>query len=77
MNMFDLPSVQKALRDFQFDGWLLYDFRGSNVPARRILQVPDNITTSRRYYYFIPAEGRPHKIVNRIEHPKSQCASKI
>ena len=67
MNMFDLPSVQKALRDFQFDGWLLYDFRGSNVPARRILQVPDNITTSRRYYYFIPAEGRPHKIVNRIE----------
>ena len=65
--MFDPAVIQQALRDFQFDGWLLYDFRGSNVPARRILQIPDDFVTSRRYYYFIPAEGTPRKIVHRIE----------
>lgn len=65
--MFDLPAIQQALQDFRFDGWLLYDFRGSNIPARRILQIPDDSVTSRRYYYFIPAEGPPRKIVHRIE----------
>lgn len=65
--MFDLPAVQKSLRDFGFDAWVLYDFRGSNLLARRILQIPDGAIASRRYCYVIPAEGTPHKIVHRIE----------
>ncbi len=35
--MFDLPAVQRALRDQGVDDWLLYDFRGLNVLARRII----------------------------------------
>ena len=65
--MFELGVIQSALREFNFDGWLLYDFRGSNVLAQRILQMPDGFTGSRRYFYFIPAEGTPEKIVHRIE----------
>ncbi len=64
---FSLEAVQQALRDFGFDAWVLYDFRGSNVLARRILQVSDDITTSRRYCCVIPAAGAPRKIVHRIE----------
>ncbi len=27
---FDLTAVQEALREHRLDGWLLYDFHGSN-----------------------------------------------
>lgn len=65
--MFDLTAVQDALKEFQFDGWLLYDFRGSNVLAQRILHMPEGFMASRRYLYYIPAEGQPQKLVHRIE----------
>lgn len=65
--MFDLNAVQDALTQFGFDGWLLYDFRGSNILAHRILHLPEDFTPSRRFLYFIPASGTPQKLVHRIE----------
>jgi Xaa-Pro aminopeptidase len=65
--MFDLQAVQAAIREFGFDGWLLHDFRGSNVLARRILGLDGGAMLSRRLYYAIPAEGPPRKLVHRIE----------
>lgn len=65
--MFDLAKIQSALRDFGFDGWLLYDFRGSNILARRILGLDGQHIGSRRFFYWIPASGTPHKLVHRIE----------
>ena len=47
--MLDLAAIQTALRESQLDGWLLYDFRGSNILARRILQFADGPTGSRRW----------------------------
>lgn len=65
--MFDLGAIQKALRDFGFDGWLFYDFHGANVLARRILDFESTALVSRRFYYMVPAEGEPVKLVHRIE----------
>lgn len=65
--MFDLVSIQKALKELKIDGWLLYDFRGSNVLAQRVLTIDPNSIGSRRYFYFIPAEGDAKKLVHRIE----------
>ena len=65
--MFPLESIQKALRSFGLNGWLLAEFRGSNILARRILELDGKGITSRRLYYFIPAEGPPRKLVHRIE----------
>ena len=65
--MFDLNSVQNALRRFGLDGWLLAEFRGSNVLARRVLGLDDRPVTSRRFFYAIPAEGPPRNLVHRIE----------
>ncbi len=62
---FDLGSVQTAIADFGFDGWLLYDFRGLNILALRVLGVAE--PGSRRFFYFIPANGEPKKLVHRIE----------
>ena len=63
--MFDLTSVQSALRATGFDGWLLYDFRGLNVLAQRSAEV--NPKLSRRWFCFIPVSGEPRKLVHAIE----------
>jgi Xaa-Pro aminopeptidase len=65
--MFDLSAIQAALRDQGFDGWLLYDFRGLNILARRVVGLAPEAMLSRRWFYFIPAQGEPRKLVHRIE----------
>jgi Xaa-Pro aminopeptidase len=65
--MFNLAAVQTALRDLGLDGWLLYDFRGLNVLARRVLAASSDAILSRRWFYFIPAQGEPRKLLHRIE----------
>ncbi len=60
-------EIQKVLRSEGLDGWLLYNFRGSNVFATRLLNLPTHIMCTRRYFYFIPANGEPRKLVHRIE----------
>ena len=65
--MFNLQAVQTALREEHVDGWLLYDFRGLNVLARRVAQLPEGGMLSRRWFYFVPAQGEPRKLVHRIE----------
>lgn len=64
--MFDLQQVQAAIRDQGLDGWLMYDFRGINILAARIAGTASAHRT-RRWCYFIPAEGSPKKLVHRIE----------
>ena len=65
--MIDIPAIQSALGEFGIDGWLLYDFRGSNVLAQRMLGLALSDVGSRRYAYCIPAQGEPRKLVHRIE----------
>lgn len=65
--MFDLASVQAALRQLGLDGWLMYDFRGLNLLARRVLHFPADVFLSRRWFYLIPSQGEPRKLVHRIE----------
>lgn len=69
MSSQDLPlsNIQKALLEHGLDGWLLYDFRGSNAIARNVVKLPEEKITTRRWYYFIPANGTPTRIVHAIE----------
>jgi Xaa-Pro aminopeptidase len=62
-----VAEIQAALREEGFDGWLLYNFRGSNIFATHILDLPSHIMQTRRYFYFIPAKGEPRKLVHGIE----------
>lgn len=62
-----IQMIQEALREEHIDGWLFYNFRGSNVFATRILNLPSHIMQTRRYFYFIPAEGSAQKLVHNIE----------
>ena len=64
----DIAAIQTSLREHGLDGWLLYDFHGSNPIARRLagLDASTKLTT-RRWYYLIPAQGEPRGLVHRIE----------
>jgi Xaa-Pro aminopeptidase len=63
-------EIQRALQEANLDGWLFYDFRKSDPLAYRILLLDPNAFASRRWAYYIPAEGEPVKIVHRIEQEK-------
>jgi len=47
------------------DGWLLYDWSGSNRLALEFLNLSEGL--SRRTFYWIPKTGAPKKIVHAIE----------
>lgn len=61
-----IAEIQAALKQQGFDGWLFYDFRGSDILIPRILKT-ERLSGSRRWFYFIPAEGQPVKVVHTIE----------
>lgn len=64
----DLSAIQHALREDAIDGWLLYDFHGSNPIARRVAGLSGSAKlTTRRWYYLVPASGRPRALVHGIE----------
>jgi len=63
----DIDAVQTALREDGLDGWLLYDFHGSNPIARSLAGVNGAKMTTRRWYYFVPAKGQPRALVHAIE----------
>src|SRR5947209_1287246 len=65
-----VSEIQKALQVAKLDGWLFYDFRGSDPLAPRILRLGDHASGSRRWFYYIPATGEPTKIVHSIERAK-------
>ena len=63
-----IQAVQQALRDEGFDGWLLYDFHGSNPIAARVAGLSGSgKMATRRWYYLIPAQGEPRGLVHAIE----------
>lgn len=63
-----IAEIQQALRAADgLDGWLFYDFRHSDPLAYRVLHVDTARHVTRRWYYWIPREGRPVKLLHRIE----------
>src|SRR5919202_1342929 len=60
-------EIQAALREANLDGWLFYDFRRSDPLAYRILKVPAEGVTTRRWFTYVPVVGEPVKVVHSIE----------
>jgi Xaa-Pro aminopeptidase len=62
-----LARIQAALAERNIDGWLLCDFRNRDYLAYRVLGLDFEKMTSRRWYYYIPARGKPKKLVSAVE----------
>ncbi len=63
----NIADIQQAIRDNGGDGWLFFDIHHRDTIAYRILDLDSKAFTTRRWYYFIPAEGTPTKLVHRVE----------
>ena len=64
----DVAAIQCTLRAEGVDGWLLYDFHGSNPIAARLAGLTGGgHMTTRRWFYLIPATGEPRGLVHAIE----------
>jgi Xaa-Pro aminopeptidase len=66
----DVGKIQAALKEKGVDGWLFCDFHNRDHLAYRILGLDFNKMTSRRWFYYIPADGEPVGLVHRVEKTK-------
>jgi Xaa-Pro aminopeptidase len=62
----DLTQIQSALRQQNLDGWLFYDHHRRDPIAYQVLGIAPPMCT-RRWYYLVPAQGEPAKLVHRVE----------
>src|SRR5690242_5980594 len=64
----DIGAVQQALKADGLDGWLLYDFHGSNPVSYRLAGMGGGgHLATRRWFYLIPQFGEPRALVHAIE----------
>jgi Xaa-Pro aminopeptidase len=63
----NLDAIQSALREAGHDGWLFYDHHHRDPIGERILGLDPKAHITRRWYYYVPAEGEPRRLVHRIE----------
>ncbi len=63
----DIPAIQDLLRRQDIPAWLLYDFRHSNPIAYRTLGLDERKHATRRWYYLVPRQGEPRKLVSPLE----------
>ncbi|BDP40258.1 hypothetical protein DAETH_02270 [Deinococcus aetherius] len=59
--------MRQALQGTSLDGWLMYDFQGLNPHARRVLDLPAGAHLTRRFFVWVPREGRAVLLHNHIE----------
>ena len=64
---FPLDAMRQALSEAGLDGWLLYDFRGLDPIARKVLGLDPAKVGTRRWFYLVRARGEPAKLVHAIE----------
>ena len=62
---FDFAALKALLGELRADAWLLYDFRGVNPAATRVLGIHGMGT--RRFFVLLPREGKPVALAHRIE----------
>lgn len=61
-----ISEIQALLAGRDIDGWLFCDFRHSNPIAYQALGLQGGIVT-RRWYYLLPRQGEPCKLVSAME----------
>ena len=64
----DISAVQASIKAEGLDGWLLYDFHGSNPISARLAGTSEGAKmTTRRWFYLVPATGEPKGLVHALE----------
>jgi Xaa-Pro aminopeptidase len=62
-----LAEIQAALKAEGLDGWLFFDHHKRDPLAYRVLRFTPGSMVTRRWFYFVPADGEPRGLAHRIE----------
>jgi Xaa-Pro dipeptidase len=62
-----LSKIQESLRQLGADCWLFYDHHHRDPIAYRVLGLSETMMVTRRWFYLVPAQGEPSRLVHRIE----------
>lgn len=65
--MFDLTKIRAALVDSGVGWWMFCNFHHRDSLSDRILDLPSDTTNSRWWFYFVPANGEPLRLVHGVE----------
>ncbi|MCS6803197.1 MAG: M24 family metallopeptidase [Chloroflexota bacterium] len=63
----DIERLRAIVAESGCSAWLLTDFRRSNRIAYRALGLDERGIATRRWYYLLPKEGPPRKLVSAVE----------
>ncbi|MCX5495582.1 M24 family metallopeptidase [Kaistia dalseonensis] len=63
--MFSLPAAQSFMKAEGIDGWLLYDYRGSNLFFWSLLG--ESRAPTRRAFLIVPREGEPVLVLHTVD----------
>lgn len=63
----NLSAIQSALRERNIDAWLFCDHHHRDPIAYRVLGLSQDLMVTRRWFYLVPAQGEPTKLVHKIE----------
>lgn len=63
----NLAEIQAELRRSKIDGWLFFDHHRRDPISYRVLGLIPDSPVTRRWFYFIPANGDPRGMVHQIE----------
>jgi Xaa-Pro aminopeptidase len=59
--------IAEELERVAADGWLIYDFRGSNPAFSRLLGSPGELQSTRRAFLYIPRDGDPRLLIHHVD----------
>lgn len=65
--MSDLVRFQKAIREENLAGWIFVNFAHRDRLTDTLLGLDPASVATRRWFYFIPAQGEPVKLVHTLE----------
>ena len=66
----NLQEIQTALKEADIDGWLFYDFHNQDHLSYRVLGLDFGKFSTRRWFYYIPANGEPTRLSHTVEPTK-------
>jgi len=66
----NIERIQASLKAKHIDGWLFYDFHNRDPIAYKVTGLDFGKFTSRRWFYWIPAQGEPVRLGHKVEPTK-------
>ena len=67
MKKFNLTAIQYAINQEKIDGWVFADKNFSDPINQKILNIPVDLISQRQWFFYIPKNGAPKKLVHGLE----------